>query len=369
MVPSMAPVNRRGVPIGPGLLYGDWRGANDSGLPDPLGQFPAFVAWGAREYPDAFGFWPAQAVAAVALGGPAVIDSAVAGVAFPLWNGEGWDGAALEKMDARPSQLPAIIETGQAAGELPGGAVLASGVVDGMADSMVAGAEHEGDVLVLLGATLIVWVVGTAWSQVDGMMTMPHGDAGLWSCGGPSNAGGLFVDWVKRLTGDGPVADGTGAVDAVPVWLPYLRGERAPYHDPTRRAAVDGLHAAHDAAAVRRGALEASGFVVRHIIELAGAGWGTEAGGGRRIVATGGGVRSAPWLQAIADATGLPVDVVGVPEGAALGAAFTARVAAGLESRLTDASRWARRSHTVEPNAAVLEPVAERYRRFLELSG
>ena len=47
-------------------------------------------------------------------------------------------------------------------------------------------------------------------------------------------------------------------------------------------------------------------------------------GAGRRIVATGGGVHSPAWLQALADGTGLPVDVVDVPEGAALGAAYLA---------------------------------------------
>jgi len=361
MVPSMAPVNRRGVPIGPGLLYGDRRGRNDSGLPDPLGQFPAFVGWGAREHPDAFGYWPAQAVAAVALGGPPVIDSGVAGVSFPLWDGNGWDAAALDKLGARDDQLPAIVETGGAAGELPGGAVLASGIVDGMADAMVSGADHEGDVLVLLGATLIVWIVGSAWSQVEGMMTMPHAD-GLWACGGPSNAGGLFVDWMQRLVGTGDVVDGAGEPDAVPVWLPYLRGERAPYHDTTKRAVVDGLHAGHDAAAVRRGAYEASGFVVRNLIDRSGV-------SARRVVATGGGTNSAPWVQAVADTTGLPVDIVAVPEGAALGAAFTARVAAGLDASLDDARRWARRSRTVDPNPAAVSPARERYTRFLDLSG
>jgi xylulokinase len=362
MVPSLAPVSRRGVPIGPGLLYGDRRGNNDSGLPDPLGQFPAFVGWAAREHRDAAGYWPAQAVGAVALGGPPVIDSGVAGVAFPLFDGNGWDIAALTALGARADQLPTVVPTGGAAAELPGGTVLASGVVDGMADTMVAGADRAGDVLVLLGATLIVWMIGTEWSQVEGMMTLPHGDQGLWSCGGPSNAGGLFIDWVHRLIGTGAAARGDGPTDSVPVWLPYLRGERAPYHDSSRRAALDGLHSGHDAAALRRAAYEASGFVVRHLIELSGI-------NARRVVATGGGVRLAPWVQAVADATGLPVDVVAVPEGAALGAAFIARVAAGLGDTLADAGRWARRSHTIEPDPAVVEPAADRYRRFLALSG
>ena len=92
-------------------------------------------------------------------------------------------------------------------------------------------------------------------------------------------------------------------------------------------------------------AFEASGFVARHHIDLA-----RDAGlEPRRIVATGGGTNAPAWMQALADATQLPVDVVAVPEGAALGSAFIARCVAGLEANMTDASRWARTSHTVEP--------------------
>ena len=45
----------------------------------------------------------------------------------------------------------------------------------------------------------------------------------------------------------------------------------------------------------------------------------------------------------MADATGLPVDVVGVPEGAALGAAYMARMAAGLETSLDGAAALGQR--------------------------
>ena len=42
-------------------------------------------------------------------------------------------------------------------------------------------------------------------------------------------------------------------------------------------------------------------------------------------------MRVDEWVQALADCTGLPVDVVAVPEGGALGSAFIARCVAGLE--------------------------------------
>jgi xylulokinase len=145
------------------------------------------------------------------------------------------------------------------------------------------------------------------------------------------------------------------------VWSPYLRGERTPFHDPDRRGMLDGLDLCHDASALRRAAYEASGFVVRQLIELSGAGVS-------RIVAAGGGSRVQPWMQAIADATGRPVQLSAVAEGAALGAAFLGRMALGKESTITDAARWAAIERVVEPDPAWVQPVAERYRRFSELA-
>jgi sugar (pentulose or hexulose) kinase len=66
---------------------------------------------------------------------------------------------------------------------------------------------------------------------------------------------------------------------------------------------------------------------------------------------------------------------VAVPEGAALGSAFMARCTAGLErsenpfgANMTDARRWARTARRIEPAEASAAPVAERYRRFGELT-
>ncbi len=242
---------------------------------------------------------------------------------------------------------------------------MGGGTVDAFAEQLVAGADDDGDVLVICGTTLITWAVTAEWREVPGLWTVPHSAPGKVLVGGPSNAGGLFLERVLRLTGAGPAGADGGQRPAdprrVPVWAPYIRGERTPLHDPRRRAALHDLDLTHDAVAVRRAAYEAAGFVVRHHLDLAGV-------DARRIVATGGGVRSAAWVQALADATGLPVDVVAVPEGAALGAAFTARVIAGLEASAGDARRWARTAARVEPDPAWADAAADRYARFRQVT-
>jgi xylulokinase len=64
------------------------------------------------------------------------------------------------------------------------------------------------------------------------------------------------------------------------------------------------------------------------------------------------------------------VDCVAVPEGGALGSAWLARIAAGLEEpmAMTEGRRWAKVGRTVEPDAAWVAPMRERYERFLEMS-
>ena len=365
MVPSLCAVDERGRALTPGLLYGDARaGVPADTDPSQSGESVGFLRWCARQAPAAAGFWPAQATANHALCGEAVLDTTTAMTTVPLFDYVGWDAEVAAGAGARVDQLPRIVPGDQPAGRIaegvPGaGAVLGGGTVDALGEQLVAGADHDGDVLVILGATLICWAVIPEWREVLGLWTLPHSAPGKSLVGGPSNAGGLFLDWVRRLVGDPSPTTEPGSV---PVWAPYPRGERVPLHDPARRATVDGLDLTHDAGSVIRAAHEAAGFVVRHQLELAGS-------SPRRIVATGGGTRAPGWVQAIADATELPVDVVATAEGAALGAAFQARVVAGLESNATDARRWARTSHRVEPDPRWVGPVAERYQRFRTLTG
>ena len=133
-----------------------------------------------------------------------------------------------------------------------------------------------------------------------------------------------------------------------------------PYNDRTLRSSLHGLDITHDAEALERAAYEATGFVVRHMLDLGQI-------KARRIVASGGGTRVAPWMQAMADASGLPVDVVAVHEGSALGAAYLARLAAGLEQSLDGARRWARVGYRVDPDPVWQEAADQRYQRFRAL--
>jgi len=367
MVPSLGALRADGTAAGPGLLYGDSRGrrpGGDGANPAESGELLGFLGWLRANCPDAERFWPAQATANHALCGRAALDTTTAFTAYPLFDGARWDPALSAEAGVDPAQLPDIVAGVEPAGRVGAdGPLLGGGTIDAMGEQIVAGADEPGDVLVICGTTLITWaVMGQEWIERPGLWTIPHTAPKRLLIGGPSNAGGLFLNWACALAGrdgDDDVVD----LEDVPIWLPYVRGERTPLHRSDLRASLHGLNLTHGPAHVRRAAYEAAGFVVRHHLDLAG-----DAIAPQRIVATGGGTRVAAWLDALAACTGLPVDVVAVPEGAALGSAFIARCVAGLETQMSDGSRWARRARRIEPDERWAAAAKVRYEQFRTLT-
>jgi xylulokinase len=381
MVPSLTAVNRQGVPTLPGLLYGDIEGrpmlipeGGDEGPvkglpPGAMADTEGFLQWAVASAPDSAGFWPCQAVATQALAGVPAIDTGVTASLGALHSWGKWNSDLLGTMGVMESQLPVVVPMCQAAGTLPGtDTVFTGGSIDAMCDQIVAGAGQPGDVLAIFGATLIVWVVADQWHQVPDLISYPHTTPDRFLIGGPSNAGALFVDWARNLLRGtprpGPDRENfeprLGPPDRVPVWLPYVRGERTPFNDHTLRSSLHGLDIASGPEGLERAAFEASGFVIRRIIDQAGM-------PARRIIASGGGSRTTAWMAAVADATGLPVEAVAVSEGAARGAAYIARLAAGLETSLNDSARWAVTGRRIDPDPAWAAATEDRYRKFCAL--
>ncbi len=376
MVPSLTAVSRQGVPLLPGLLYGDREGRpNGEGtydhllLPGTMPDAEGFLRWAADAVPDARGYWPCQAVATYALSGIPAVDTGVTAALGALHTHGRWNADLLASLEVSESQMPTVVPMGQAAGAVAGSdAVITGGTIDALCDQIVAGATQPGDVLVIFGATLIVWAVCDEWLVAPGLISYPHTTAERFLIGGPSNAGALFVDWARGLLRGTPrpgpdrerFEPRLGEPGRVPVWLPYVRGERTPFEDHTLRSNLYGLDIGSGAEALERAAYEASGFVIRRMLDRSGV-------KASRIVASGGGSRVTAWMAAVADATSLPVDTVAVPEGAALGAAYFARMAAGLETSLDDSVRWSGVGRRIEPDPAWVLAADERYARFSEL--
>jgi len=365
MVPSLCGVDDVGRPVTRGLLYGDSRGRSPEHSRGVEGEVVGFARALANE-PDVAALWPAQAVANHALCGVGAIDTSTAMTMAPLFTGTEWDPALLAELGLRADQLPSFIPGTLPVGDRDG-VLISGGTIDALAEQTVAAATEPGDVMVICGTTLIPWALTTEWVEVEGLWTIPYSVPGLIAIGGASNAGGLFIDHVRRLTGDPEQAAVVAASPhGRPVWIPYIRGERTPFHDASLRARLLDVSVEHGATEILAAAYEAAAFVVRHHLDLALPHLVAAESPPTRIVATGGGTQSAAWMQALADVTDLPVDVAAHPEGAAIGAAFTSRLTAGLATDREAGQSWSPTSRRVEPRPVHHEAADGRYTRFRE---
>ena len=175
---------------------------------EPLAEVPigtmldteGFMRWATTSAPKARGYWPCQAVATHALSGVPAVDTAVTASMGALHSWGKWDEQALASLGATEAQMPTVVPMCEAAGTLPqSDTVFTGGSIDALCDQVVAGANQPGDVLVIFGATLIVWAITTEWLQVPGLISYPHTTPDRFLVGGPSNAGALFVDWARTL--------------------------------------------------------------------------------------------------------------------------------------------------------------------------
>jgi xylulokinase len=223
----------------------------------------------------------------------------------------------------------ALIGTLTAGWPLPEGTPVMLGPGDAGAATLGAGCGVEGRVYAYIGTS--GWVAFTSRQRLETdarVFTLAHPDPARLLVIAPLLTAGGNLAWARDLFGEsdyGAMIDAALSRPPSPLlYLPYLNGERSPFHDPFARGAFIGLSAAHTRADLVRAVLEGVVYAYRHALE-------TLVGDPvASLTLTGGGTRSAAWSQLFADALGLPVEVaedagnVGVR-----GAVIAARVAAG----------------------------------------
>ena len=127
--------------------------------------------------------------------------------------------------------------------------------------------------------------------------------------------------------------------------LPYFNGERTPIFDPDARGIVAGLTVAHTRAHLQRALMEGTALGVRHNLDVMAAAGAPAAG----LLAAGGGAQSPLWMQTVADATGLELQVLRQTIGAGLGAALWAAIGTGHADLTT---LWNGPSQTYIPDSS-----------------
>ncbi|MCY4260532.1 MAG: carbohydrate kinase [Rhodobacteraceae bacterium] len=256
------------------------------------------------------------------------------------------------------SLFPPTLASDEIAGHLLPGAAARSGIRAGtpivagagdvIANVIGAGGLRNGAATAILGTTCMVGICHSTPQFVPpdlGLLFSLPGN--YWYRAMVNVAGTLNLDWALELLApelkDDPrrFARIDAMVDGVPpgahgvTFLPYLSesGIIAPVVDAGARAQFTGLHRGHDKADLLRAVYEGVAFAIGDLLELLQIRQNTE------IVLTGGGSRSAIWVQIIANVTGRTIIVPENAEFGARGAALLAATALGHFPSITSASQ------------------------------
>lgn len=339
-------------PLRPCMLWNDTRASREARAGDTeasrrvIGNivFPGFtapkVAWVAAHEPEAF-----TRLALVLLPkdhlrlwltGEAVTDlSDAAGTAWLDVGARAWSDERLDAWGMRRDQMPALVEGTGISGRLrdavadelglPRGTPVAGGGGDNAAAAAGLGTLGEGQGHVSLGTSGVVLAARDCFEPAPetAVHSFCHAIPETWYQMAVILAATDALSWLARLLGRSPGelagamperASGPGAVR----FAPYLSGERTPHNDAAIRGAFTRLDVATGSEDLTRAVMEGVAFSLRDGLDaLRAAGAAPE-----RLTATGGGARSDFWLDTLANALGLPIDVPETGEiGAALGAA------------------------------------------------
>jgi xylulokinase len=338
------------------------------------------IAWIADEEPELYArarrlYMPSSWLVRQ-LTGAYVLDHHSASQCTPLYDTnaldwyEPWSAEVAPGIDLPPLRWPgsqAGTVTAEAARQtnLPVGVPVTTGTIDAWAEALSVGAQHTGDLMLMYGTTMFLihtvpepLTSPSLWGTVGAL-------PGTRNLAGGMATSGAVTNWLRDLFG-GP--DHTGllreAAESGPganglLMLPYFSGERTPVMDPEARGVIAGLTLSHTRGDLYRAALEATGYGVRHNIEV------IESAGGdiQRVVAVGGGTQGRLWTQIVSDITGLEQELRSTTIGASYGGALMAARLVG-EASIDD---WNPVRETLTPRPANSERYEALYALYRRL--
>ncbi len=383
------------APLRPAILWNDGRSAPQcaamqEAMPD-IGQLagampmPGFTApklrWIAENEPDihariAHVLLPKDFVR-LRLTGTLVTDMTdAAGTHWLDQASRKWSPALCEVSATDPAWLPEVMEGTEISGYLtdaaakalglPPGIPVAAGGGDAATGAVGIGAVRDGDAFISLGTSGQLFTVTDSYrpQPESAVHAYAHCVPDLWFQMAAMLNGASPISWWARASG-ASISDllsqaDAAKLEAAPLFLPYLTGERTPHNDAAIRGAFYGLEPSTGRAEMTRAVLDAIAYSfcdARDALARAGS---TIKG----LAVIGGGARSDLLLQTIADALGTTLKRYEDAEsGPAFGAARLAMVAAGA-SKLDEIAAKPAVDRVFSPNRNVTRHAArlEQYR-------
>ncbi len=263
-----------------------------------------------------------------------------------------WSKTALDKLSIPSEWLPRVVESPEQTGVisaeaaaltgLKAGTPVVGGGGDQAAGAVGCGVVSTGQVVSSLGTSGVVFAHSDT-AAIDPQMrvqTFCHAVPGTWGQMGCVISAGGSLRWYRDTFAPGTRYDEitAGAATAPAgceglLYLPYLAGERNPYFDPDARGVFFGATLRSTKDYFARAVLEGVSYAFKDLFTLF-AEMGVPVS---EIRASGGGAKSALWLQMMADEIDKKHVLLNIDEGPALGAALLAAVGTGAYSSVPEA--------------------------------
>ena len=291
-----------------------------------------------------------------------------------------WSEEICEKLNVDPSMLAKLYESPEVTGYvtkeasretgLPVGIPVAGGAGDNAAAAIGTGVSSPGKAFTTIGTSGVVFAPtdSPVIDKAGRIHTFCAAVPGTWHVMGVTQAAGLSLNWLRRTVLPGvsykTIDEEAGKLpigaDRL-IYLPYLMGERTPILDSDARGVFFGLSAMHTPYHLARAVIEGVSYSLYSCLELLSEVGITPA----EMALCGGGGKSPLWHKMIADLYGIPVHTMQSDEGAALGVAILAGVAAGVYPSVEEGcARVVRRNAPVIPDEAAHERYLGVYRVY-----
>ena len=389
--PCFLPVDARGRPLRPAILYGiDTRAQRE--IDELTTKFGADailtrggsalssqavgpkMLWVRRNEPEVWAetrrFVTSSSFLVERLTGQYVLDHHSASQCDPLYDlgDEAWIPEWADEV-APGLELPRLAWSDEVAGVvtreaaeatgIEAGTPVAVGTIDAWAEALSVGVRAPGDTMLMYGTTMFLVSVTDRVRPHPALWATTGISPGSRTLAAGMATSGALTAWFRDLVGGPPFEELIAGAAAAPpgsdglVVLPYFAGERTPIYDPNARGLLIGLTLRHGRGEVYRAVLEGTAYGVRHIVET------MELAGvrPRRFVSVGGGTKGDLWMQIVSDVTGIAQDVPHKTIGAAYGDAMLAAMAIGHR----EAVGWNSAAAVMEPDPLVAPVYDELY--------
>jgi gluconokinase len=206
------------------------------------------------------------------------------------------------------------------------------GASDGCLANLGSMATQPGIAAITIGTSGAVRVASNKPLPNTSAMTFSYIlDKNTFICGGPTNNGGVAMQWwLKNITRNNntegdyeqlfkQIAEVQAGSNGL-IFLPYLAGERAPIWDSASCGNFFGIKLMHTQAHFSRAVLEGICYALKDVLDAVQ----QNSEPITQINISGGFTRSEVWVQTLADITGKNLVIVQADDASAIGAAFIA---------------------------------------------